>query len=1014
MSEWTESELPAIELFKALGYEYQTFKDTGLQPVLMEGRLRSALFKINPWLDDIGVQKVIKALTVIDADSLIDANYQVHQLLAGAELSHQVDKNTPPQSIQLIDFANPENNDWLVVNQISYKGQSKTIIPDIMVYVNGLPVSMIEAKNPSKASAIDEAINDLAYYQQQNEKLFWPNVLNVGICGVDARYGAVKAPAMFYQKFKFEALQADSVNSQQTDQAWSFLKAFSKQQHGDDSLISQQDKVLYSLFEKNAFLDLLRNFAIFEMVEGKRIKKLPRYQQIRAVNKCITKVKDHNQGGVVWHTQGSGKSITMFYLAKKLRQPETGLDNPTVLILTDRTNLDNQISKTFKNLGLDRKQATSVNNLKTLINDDYGKVITTTIQKFDEDMRAEGFVDGDDAASKSISDKQNIFILIDEAHRTQYGDLAGYMRQAMPNAKYFAFTGTPIDKENKSTLSTFYGREYIDTYTIKQAVEDGATLPIFYDSALPKLHVEDYLDSQFDFYFKDATDEKKKLLKQHATSMKNIMVDPDRIRDIGKEIIQHYSAKIHPNGFKGMIVCFNREAAVNYKKTLDALKAKGVHGFNSKLVMSFQPKKDPQEYFDLAVPSNDIKDTVEDFTLPLSPKGHDEAELDKSGKKQFDDTHFLIVSDMLLTGFDAPVVQAMYLDKPLKEHTLLQTIARVNRTHKGKNGGFIIDFCGITNKLKEALEIFGGEVQPNEVMVNLASEIPLLENRHQKVLGFFKSIELDRLEQADAYKAKAVLYLKTEERRDNFNELMKRFNQSMDIVLPDPAGLKFRPDFKLFNEIKVMARNAYVEDTLKVTEEESAQLKELLHEHLRSQGVGYLFDQPVAVFEKAFQGQVDAIIDPELKAKTLTKRLSDTISEQYEKDPAFYKSLSESLDEMIQQMEDDWYQQATIFDDLMEMVDDITEHHQPGQANPEQQAIKGLLSMTYGVEDAPEVTSKVCEVLGQYTAISDWKSKDGVKKEMRKEIRPLLKDIVGKEKLKAVQNEILDVLENNS
>lgn len=999
MGEYTESEKPAIDLFEALGYAYRDFSGQGIQNPIMETRLSDALKRINPWIDEVGISKILKSLSVVDADSLVEANQHIHQLLSSSSLSHQPNPQEPPKPIHLVDFHNPENNDWLVVNQIEYQGKDRKIIPDIMVYLNGLPVAMIEAKSPSRTSAIDEAINDLGYYQNQNEKLFWTNLLCVGVCGVDARYGAVEAPSMFYQKYKLETPKTGIEN----DQAWSFLTKF----RGELDAVLEQDKVLYALFNQTALLDILRNFALFERSEGKLIKKLPRYQQMRAVNKAIDKIKTDNQGGVIWHTQGSGKSITMFYLAKKLRQAETGFDNPTVMILTDRTDLDIQISNTFRNAGADTLiQANSVKHLKELINDDYGKIITTTVQKFEDDMAQES-----ESGGSAISDKQNVFVLIDEAHRTQYGDLAAYMRKALPHAKFFAFTGTPIDKEHKSTLGTFYGREYIDTYTIKQAVEDGATLPIYYDSAMPQLHVEEYLDSQFDFYFADASDEKKALLKQHAASLKNIMVDPDRIRDITKELVQHYYAKVARNGFKAMIVCFNREAAVNYKKELDSLKAKGVHSFNSKLVMSFQPKKDPQEYFDLAVPKDDIKEVVERFTLPLG----DEAELSKSGKQQFDNTHFLIVSDMLLTGFDAPIVQAMYLDKPLKEHNLLQAIARVNRTHAGKNAGYIIDFCGITSRLKEALEIFGGELEPNEVMHNLDEEIPVLRMRHQKLLDFFKHISVDRINAADAYKNKAVLHLKSETRRDQFNELLKAFNQSMDIVLPHPAALDFSQDLKLFNEIKAQARNAYVEETLKVSEEESKQLKELLHEHLRSQGVGYLYQKPIPVFEQAFKEQLALIEDPEVREQTLEKRLQHTISESYEKDPVFYASLSERLDKVIKRLSEERAEQASLFDGMMSMVDEIAEHNRPKEGvSAEQVAIEGLLQHTYQVEDAPSVAQQVSEKLAPYiTEISDWTTKEQVKKEMRKAVKPLLNGKVEKELIRPLQNEILDVVKKN-
>ena len=309
---------------------------------------------------------------------------------------------------------------------------------------------------------------------------------------------------------------------------------------------------------------------IFHVAEGTKIKILPRYQQIRATNKAIQKLQTENQGGVVWHTQGSGKSITMVYLATKLRREESGFKNPTIIILTDRTDLDDQISRTFNRCGFPNPiQANSVRHLKQLLEDDYGKTITTTIQKFQETDEEGNIVKVSKEEVDVVSEKANLFVMVDEAHRSQYGFLAGFMRQALKNAKFIAFTGTPIDTDQKSTLGKFYGGSYLDIYNIRQAVKDGATLPILYEDGIPELYVEKaLLEKQFKYYFGNEGEEKQNRLKQEATSLRKQMTGKQRIKRIAEHIIDHYKNKIRPDDYKGMVVCYNRESAIAYKRLL--------------------------------------------------------------------------------------------------------------------------------------------------------------------------------------------------------------------------------------------------------------------------------------------------------------------------------------------------------------------------------------------------------------------------------------------------------------
>ena len=446
---------------------------------------------------------------------------------------------------------------FLIVNQMKFKGERKNSIPDLVVFINGLPLAVIEAKN-QKVDISD--IPDLDYYQANSPKLFHYNQIISAINRISGLYGTIQADMKFYSKY----------NEVASDELIKLL----------ENEPTPQDILIYNLFEKRKFLDIIKYFVIFEVVEGRTIKKLPRYQQLRAVNKIVDRLKNENRGGVVWHTQGSGKSITMIYLATKLRAATSGFDNPTILVLTDRTDLDNQIRSTFNRVGFSNvHQANSISHLKTLLKDSYGKTLTSTIQKFQE--RAE-----EKKEVEVLSDKENIFVLIDEAHRSQYGLTASYMRQSLPNAKFIAFTGTPIDKENKSTLHEFYGGDYIDKYTIKQSVADGNTLPILYETGLSKFFIEkELLDVEFAKSFGNESAKKQAILKTKATSLdKNAT---RRVQEIAKSIVEHYKNKSYLDGFKAMIVCHNRYQAIAYKKAFNELTKQGVNNFQSKVIMSF-------------------------------------------------------------------------------------------------------------------------------------------------------------------------------------------------------------------------------------------------------------------------------------------------------------------------------------------------------------------------------------------------------------------------------------------
>jgi type I restriction enzyme R subunit len=948
MSEYLQSELPAIELFRKLKYDYFDAKGE-MYEVVLEDRLTTSLKRINPWLNENNLQKVIRKILAVSGSSLMEINSEIHRLITRADaLSLKPTPEEKPRAVKFIDYENLDNNEFLVVNQMKFKGERANSIPDLVVFVNGLPLAVIEAK----AQKVDISdIPDLDYYQTNSPKLFHYNQIIGAINRISGLYGTIEASMKFYSKY----------NEKASKELIGLL----------GSEPTPQDILIYNLFEKRKFLDIIKYFVIFEVDEGRTIKKLPRYQQLRAVNKIVDRLKNENRGGVVWHTQGSGKSITMIYLAAKLRAATSGFDNPTILVLTDRTDLDNQIRSTFNRVGFSNiNQASSISHLKRLLKDSYGKTLTSTIQKFQE--RAE-----EKKEVEVLSEKENIFVLIDEAHRSQYGLTASYMRQSLPNAKFIAFTGTPIDKENKSTLHEFYGGDYIDKYTIKQSVADGNTLPILYETGLSKFFIEkELLDAEFKKMFGNESSEKQALLKSKATQLDKNAIR--RVEEIAKSIVEHYKNKSYLDGFKAMIVCHNRYQAIAYKKALNKLTEIGQNNFQSKVIMSFDTKKDSQEFYDLAVSESDVKQAIEDFKLPFG----NESDVSRGGRKQFDNTAFIIVSDMLLTGYDAPILQTLYVDKVLKEHNLLQAIARVNRTRKGKAAGYVVDYVGITKHLVDALEIFSGDLEPRDVMINIAEEKTILENRHTKLVNYFKSIKKNRETHRDDFVLQAIGYLKPEDIKDKFKELVSDFNKSMNIVLPDPFASKYDYDFKLFNEIKMMVRDSKE----KITREDSKKLQMILDEHLRANGIEYLLEEPIDITDyKKLREELGKTggHNPFDKLKAIAKANEEI-------NPALALELSELLEKKLIDAKID-RKQAII--DLFSDMEEIINRHKNrysshGLSDEKQLVVYDLVK---------ELTTEATELtLAIFSELLEWLNKPAILaqsdagKDMRNAIKPIL------------------------
>lgn len=952
-------ELPALEQLQSLGWSYvegaklspdESDERSSLKDVVLEKRLTESLKRINPWINDENLRKVIRELTKTPYSNLIEANQgiwtHINQCIS---VMQDLGRGNRGQTVHIIDFEHPENNEFLCTNQFKVSGVNQNIIPDILCFVNGLPLAVIECKSPYITNPMEAGIDQLLRYANRRtpendegaEKLFYYNSMMVSTHRDKARVGTITSRMEHYLEWKDPyPLTVEQVGA------------------GEAS----QDVLLAGLFSKTNFLDVLQNFTVFEPVDGRIIKKIPRYQQFRAVHKTIERLKkgetSKEKSGVIWHTQGSGKTLTMVFLTIKMRRdPE--LRDYKLVFLTDRTQLDTQLTSTFsKAQGETVHHANSVKSLKELLISDSSDIITAMVQKFQESA--------DDFEFPVLNESEKIIVLADEAHRTQYGALGAAINTALPNAPRIAFTGTPLIKSQKTT-STF--GSYIDTYTIEEAVKDGATVQILYEGREAMLRVTgDSLDGLFDEYFSDRSDDEKAAIKKKFGTNRTVLEAPQRIRRVSIDILKHYREHIQPNGFKAMIVTSSRNAAVLYKEALDKLEAP-----QSAVIISGD-HNDEKRFWDYTDGTKQKKQ-IEDFKKPLG-----------TGKGQ-SDLSILIVKDMLLTGFDAPIAQVMYLDRKLTDHNLLQAIARVNRTNKNKFRGYIVDYFGLSDYLTEALEMFSNE-DVEGALVDLKDEIPVLKNAHTRVLSHFDGLDLDDLDDC-------ILALEDEVKRQSFQTDFQIFAKQMDIILPDPSATPFIRDLRRLGKISIGARNLYRDEQLDIAGA-GEKVRKLIEEHVYSTGIDPKIP-PVDLLSGNYEEVLNQHKSPRAKASEIENAIKHHIKINIEDDPEYYKNLSERLEDIIRKYGNKWEELVQMLLNFRDNVE--TDHQQQAvdlDLSPTELAFYNILVSELGGKDTlddskesqvKEVVQSLVKMLDEATQIVDFFNKWDEQKRVKRDIK---------------------------
>ena len=874
--------------------------------------------------------------------ALLEANEAVQALLFKAQVDVNELTGEPDPVVKLIDFAHPERNTFHAINQfrVDTPGCVKEfIIPDIVLFVNGIPLVVIEAKigDATTANPLHAAFEQLLRYRsarpetaaaglrEGEPRLFHSNLLLIRTCGEKAEFGTLSSGHEHFY-------------------AWKDIWPESRRSYTPPLGVErEQERMIQGLLAPDTLLDVLRTCTVFmDTDSGKRVKVVCRYQQYRAARRIVERLRTGktplDRSGVVWHTQGSGKSLTMVFVARMLRA-STQLIDFKILLVNDRIDLEDQLAATAKLIGGKVNVIESTAQLREHLGTDASDVNMVMVHKFMERQESVPLMVAEALATYGkppsaetfgvVNTSERILIMIDEAHRTQSSDLGDNVFEAFPNATRIAFTGTPLITEQHGTHRTVkrFG-DYIDTYKLMDAVHDGATLQILYEGRTADTAIRDKhdFDTKFEDLFRDRTPEELAAIKKKYGASGDILEAEKRIAAIARDLVNHYIDNILPDGFKAQVVCHSKLAAVRYQHAIreaiterlarervkpkpDVELIRRIEFLKAVVVVSADATN---ELAAITAARKEAKswNAVENFCKPFDFV---------DAEKKLTGIAFLIVCDMLLTGFDAPVEQVMYIDKRLREHNLLQAIARVNRVTRNKHRGFIVDYIGLANHLTEALAIYSAEDQADLALglQNLLSELPILEERHQRLIQHFQSAGVKGIEafikgesgspQAEVSVVHAAVgAMQDIKRRADFEVYLNKFLQSLNLILPHAAGHPYRGPARRFGYLLRMVKERYKDDSLDIADA-GAKVKALINEHLVELGINPKIP-PVELLADNFLEHVrkHAAGDPEAKASEMEHALRKHCTVHFDEDPAFYKRLSDKLEKLIQEHKNNW------------------------------------------------------------------------------------------------------------
>lgn len=995
-----------IELLEYQGFEYLSPEDQekerlNLGEVVLKDRLSRAIDRINPDIPEEAKEQALRLALNLPSQNLMDNNEAFHRMLTdGIEVEVMGADGVKGEKVHLVDFENISNNEFLVCNQYTVIENNITKRPDVVILVNGLPLVVIELKNPVDENAtVQKAFTQLQNYKNAIPTLFYYNTLLVASDGLDARVGTISSDMSRFLAWK----SRDGVRE-------------------DKATVPQIETLIHGMFAKDVFLDLIHQFIVFEkskkedpktgLISIVTIKKIAAYHQYFAVNKAIVSTQEasseegNRKAGVVWHTQGSGKSLSMvFYTGKVVLT----LDNPTVVVITDRNDLDEQLFDTFASckqlLRQDPVKAGNREELKSLLRVAGGGIVFTTIQKFFPEDGATNF--------DMLSDRKNIIVVADEAHRSQYGfgakttekdgevftkyGFAKYLRDALPHASFIGFTGTPIEKEDASTPAVF--GNYVDVYDIAQAVEDGATVRIYYESRLAKVHLKDEEKSRLDDEVAAITEGEESTAAEQAKAkwaqLEAIVGHRDRLQMIAADIVDHFEKRQEVMEGKGMIVCMSRRIAVELYEE----------------IMKIRP-----EWHDKDLKKGAIKVVM--TSSSSDPENWQMHHTTKENRKAFgerfkdvnDPLKLVIVRDMWLTGFDAPCLHTMYVDKPMRGHNLMQAIARVNRVFKDKAGGLIVDYIGIASDLKTALATYtssGGKGTPT---LDQSEAVAKLLEKFEVVEQMFSGFDYKQYFVSDT-RQKLTLILEAQEHvlglddgKNRFTREVGLLSQAFALSVPNLKAMEIKDEIGFFQAVKARLTKFEPAGTGKSDAEIETAIRQIVDGAVVSEGIVDVFDAAgikkpdISILSDEFLEEIRHMERKNLALELLKKLLNDEIRTRTRKNFIQSRKLSEMLENAIKKYQNNLLTTAQVIEELIKLAKDIREGDKRGEE-------LNLAEDELAFYDALANNENAREVLGdkQLAAIAievfrsvkgnatiDWTLKESVRARLRRDVKRIL------------------------
>ncbi|NNM85313.1 MAG: type I restriction endonuclease subunit R [Phycisphaerales bacterium] len=946
-----EAEL--IRIFKDLGYNYANGPDIahdGISPeradyseVLLIRRLRKALGRLNPNLPPAALEEALRKVMLTESPSLLENNRRNHQwLLDGVPVEYRK-KDGPIQhdNARLMDWDNIANNEFLAVNQFTVIEGNQNRRADVVLFINGLPLVVVELKNPADANAtIKRAFRQLQTYQRQISSLFAFSELLVISDGLSARAGTLTAD---WERFM----------------PWRTIDGTGL---APDSL-PQMDVLARGMFEPGRLLDLIRFFTVFEKNGVNVSKKIAGYHQYYAVNKAVdctlraTAPAGDRRIGVVWHTQGSGKSLSMaFYTGKIIQQ--SAMANPTVIILTDRNDLDDQLFGTFSRccdlLRQNPAQAQDRTHLRQLLTVASGGVVFTTIQKFLPENRGDTF--------PLLSDRRNIVVIADEAHRSQYDFIDGFarhMRDALPNASFIGFTGTPIEGTDKSTPAVF--GDYIDIYDIQRAVDDGATVPIYYEARLAKISLSETEKPKIDAAFEEVTEGEEESARRAAKSrwakVEALVGTPKRIGLVAEDIVRHFQERLSAIDGKAMVVCMSRRICVELYDALIRLRP------------DWHSDDDGKGAIKIVMTGSASDPLGWQQHIRNKPRRESLAERFKNPK---DPLKVIIVRDMWLTGFDAPCLHTMYLDKPMRGHGLMQAIARVNRVFGDKPGGLVVDYLGLADQLKKALAAYTEGGGRGDAAVDQTEAVAVMRQKFAAVSKMFDGFDYEAVLNGPASRRMAGIaqamehILQLEDGKKRYLQAVTELSQAFALSVPDDEALRIRDKVGFFQAVRAGLTKALEAAGGKTGEDIDLAIRQIVSQAVISDQVIDIFaaaglkSPDISILSDDFLREVRDLPQRHLAVELLQKLINDEIKARLRRNVVQGRSFAEMLEESIRRYQNRSIEAAQVISELIELARQMRAAQNRGQQ-------LGLTEDEVAFYDALEVNDSAVKVLGEPT-----------------------------------------------